>query len=409
MKTIFLLSACVATLTLSFGRAPSDTSRRSSQQEEVLTSLAAIKAATAKIEQCLATNDAVALSSIGSDSASDRSNSPASEATDGVSISQEEITALVNAVYTKAIAGIKDVAPLALDKKNISGMVLLGKQIQLILNPSQAIANELAPQFIRISNSSEVKQLRNMIVAAAQASESLIKDHDKYLKSKIYKKHVDQLKEMQEALNNASAELMVGIIRDKAKSKDSADGAYYISVIGQSLINTFSKEYAKLGLMRQYAVNDDGSLLILDAQNPISADSVEDDVVIHMIEVLEKLSTSQLDLTLSGVVMDHMTFLKSGINLPSISAGYYAVRGQKVFETSLKDGRYSFNENAKPAHILTEQELVALTGTVNALLKAALEKCNFKSPKFAPIRMLLKAKMDLTVAESVQEATAEDQ
>lgn len=413
MKTILLLSVCVASITLSFGRSPSDTSRRSSQAEEVLTSLAAIKAATAKIEQCLA--ETSAMSSVNSDTASERSNSPTVEVSGEVGIQQAEVNALVQGVYTQAIAGLKDGQPLTLEKATMTEIAMLGKKIQLILNPAQAIADELAPYFLKISNSSEVTQLRNMMVAAALSAEALIKEHDKYLKSKIYKSQVEQLKEMQGTLSGSAAELMEGIVYDKAKSKEAPEGSYHISMIGQSLINSLSKEYAKLGLMRRYAVNDDGSLVVLDAQNPITQDSVEEDAVMYALDVLAKLGTNQLDLTLAGVVMDHMTLLKSGVHLASPSHKYYAVFGKKIFVTEVKDGQYSFNKKSTPAHILTGQELVTLTGSVNTLLKTALTNCKLKSPKFAPIRMMLAAKMDLTAttdaqaSEGAQEATVESE
>lgn len=153
MKTVFLLSACVASITLSFGRAPSDTSRKSSQQEEVLTSLAAIKAATAKIEQCLAADEpfeSASLSSMNSNASSARIDSAALEASGKIGISQEAMNNLVKSLYTQAIAGIKDVTPLTLEKENMTEIVILGKKIQLILNPSQVIADELAPNFVRI-------------------------------------------------------------------------------------------------------------------------------------------------------------------------------------------------------------------------------------------------------------------
>lgn len=408
MKTVLLLSVCAVSLTLSSGRAPSETSRRrSSQQEDVLTSLAAIKAATAKIEQCLAADEAsetASLSSMNSNASSAPSDPAASEPSGDVGSRQEELNALINAVYTKAIAGIRAATP-TLQKDNMSEMIRLGQQIQLALNPAQVIANELAPQFLQISNSAEVTRLRNMISAAAQASEVLIKKYDKYFKSKIYKQHVDQLKEIRGELEEASSKIMEGVIYDKEKSKEAGEGTYYMSVVGQSLINNFSKEYVKLGLMRQYAVNDDGSLMVLDAQNAVAAESPEGDVVRSTLEILTKLSTGQFDLTFSGVVIDHMTLLKSGVNLASISHKYYAVSGLKVFETELKDGRYSFNKKAHPVHMLTEQESAALTSTVTTKLKTALERCKFKSPKFGPIRMILKAKMDLTVADDAQEAS----
>ena len=412
MKSILLLSACVASVTLCLGRPSSDTSRRSSQQEEVLSSLATIKAATAKIEQCLAANEVETLSSMESDAASERSNSPPAEISEVVNISQEEINTLVNVVYSQAISGIKDAESITLVKKNMTEIAMLGEKIQLILNPNQAIANELAPQFVRISNSSEVTQLRDMIVVAAQASEGLIKEHEKYLKSKIYKKHIEQLKEMQGVLSSLAVKLMRGIMYDKAKPKDETADGYQISVAGQVLVNTFSKAFVKLGLKRRNGVNDDGSLMELDAKTSIAQGSPEDDAVIHTLEILVKLGTSQMDLIPSGLGVDHMTLLKSGVNLSSISHQYYAVHGKKVYYATLKDGRYFFDKNAHPVHTLTDQELVTLTASVNHLLRTALERSQFRSPKFSPLRMVLKAKSNLTAIDTTsgaQEAVAESE
>jgi hypothetical protein len=413
MKAIFLLSVCVASITLSFGRAPSDTSRRSSQAEEVLTSLAAIKAATAKLEQCLAATSE--MSSVDSDTASERSNSPTAEVSETLGIQQAKVNALVNAVYTQAIAGLKSTEDFSLEKVGMAQIVKLSKQIQIILTPNRAIADELAPQCLNISSSDDVKRLREMIAAAARASEPLIQEYSKCFQSRIYKHYVTRLKVMQAALAEAASEKINKMLLYKVESKEAPEGAYSVLPTGWTFINKFSKEYAKLGLMRQVGINDDKSLMVLDAQNPITPSSLEDELVANSIKMITKLATSQLDLTLSGVVVDYMMLLKSGVNLPSLSHKYYVVFEKKVFITELKDGRYVFNQESEPVHVLTEEELITLTGMINTLLRAALERCNFKSPKFAPIRFMLAAKVDLIgtaaaqASEATQETTAENE
>ncbi|MBH1990126.1 MAG: hypothetical protein I8H80_03020 [Alphaproteobacteria bacterium] len=61
---------------------------------------------------------------------------------------------------------------------------------------------------------------------------------------------------------------------------------------------------------------------------------------------------------------------------------------------------------------MTDEELLALTGSVQSLLREALALCKLNSSKFSPVRMILKAKMDLTAivaasTEDVQEAATE--
>ncbi|QOL20261.1 hypothetical protein [Candidatus Bodocaedibacter vickermanii] len=412
MKTVLLLSMCVASVTLSFGRASSETSRRSSQAEELMTSLAAIKAATAKIEQCLAVDDVAMMSSVDSDTTSERSNSPMQEAPNGVSISQETLNALVKNVYTLAIAGVKKTEDFELENVKMTQIVQLSKQIQIMLTPEQAIADELGAQFLNISSSGDVKRLREMIVAAATASEPLIHEYKKYFKSKSHKRYVERLKTMQTDLNKAAAGMITNIVVDKARSKDVPEGVYCISPLGQSLINRFAKEYVKLGLVRQHAVNDDKSLMVLDADNPITTDSLEDEVVMHVIKTITQLATHQLDLSQSGVLFDYMLLLKSGVNLAALSHKDYIVSGRKVFPAELKDGQYFFDKKSEDVQTLTDEELLALTGSVQSLFREALALCKLTSPKFAPVRMMLKAKMDLTAivaasTEDVQEAATE--
>lgn len=404
MKSILLLAACAASITLSLGRTVSDTSRRSSNQDEVLTNLAAIKAATAKIEQCLADNEASMLLSTNTGSNYDQSISPASEVSEPITISQEKLSALIKAVYSRAIAGIKDPEAGTLVKQSMTEIAVLGEKIQLILNPNQIIANELASYFYRALKDSEVMQLKNMTSVATQASEDLIKEHRKHLKSKIYKEHIKQLKEMQGTLRTLAFERMSVMVYDQKKSKDETGNSYQISTTGKLLVNNFSKEFVKLGLKRRNAVNDDASLVVLGAETPIVKGSPEDDAVIYTLTILRSLSTSQMDLIPSGVGVNYMTLLRAGINLSLMNHAYYAVHGKKVFAATLKDGRYTFDKNAKPVHTLTDQELVVLSASVNHLLRTALKNCNFKSAALRPIRLILNAKLNLIT----DDATASD-
>jgi hypothetical protein len=199
-------------------------------------------------------------------------------------------------------------------------------------------------------------------------------------------------------------EKLKSIVYDKARSKESTDGAYYITNLGKMFVNTFSKEYVKLGLMRKDAINDDKSLMLLDSEMPITLDSVEDAAVTHAIETVAKLSTNQLDLTLSGIVFDYMLLLKSGFNFTDLNHKYHVVVGQKLIKTELKGGRYVFNKHDQADYESAEEELMALKGIVQNLLRTALQNSNFRSPKFAPIRMMLNAKLDLSVSDNSQSA-----
>lgn len=153
MKTLLLLGTCVLSVSLGFGRGPSSeaSSRRSSQQQDLLASLAAIKAATAKIEECLAIDEAEQ-STVNSSSGDSRSGSPTQVTEQGISINQEDMNRLVKDIYQIALAKLKALQADDLSKIGMGDAVRLGKQSQIMLNPSQAIADALAPQILLISN-----------------------------------------------------------------------------------------------------------------------------------------------------------------------------------------------------------------------------------------------------------------
>lgn len=397
MKTLFLFWACVLSISLGFGRGPSSetSSRRSSsQQQDLLASLAAIKAATAKIEECLAIDEAE-LSSESSSSGDSRSGSPTQVIDQGISINQEDMNRLVNDVYEIALAKLKAFQTIDVSKIGTVEAVRLGKQSQIMLNPSQAIADALVAQILLISNSSDVKQLRKMILDAALASRPLIEEYNRYVHSKDYRPKVYGLKRMQLALEAKVQEKLEDIVYDKKRSDESSDGSYYISSHGGMLINNFSSEYVKLGLMRKNGISKEKSLMLLDYQTPIVSGSVEHQIVTDTVETLTKLSASRLDLTLSGIVIDYMMLLKAGINFPSLSHKYYAVVGKKLFKTELKDRAYLVNKEAQVDYEMTEEEFIALKGIVQGVLTKALEQSKLKAHKFLPIRLMLNAKQEL--------------
>ncbi len=402
MKTLLLLGACVLSISLGFGRGASSETfsrRSSSQQQDLLANLAAIKAATAKIEESLAIDEAER-STVNSSSGDSRSGSPIQVTEQRISINQEDMNRLVNDIYQIALAKLKALQTDDVSKIGMGEAVRLGKQSQIMLNPSQAIADALAPQILLISNSFDVKQFRKMILDAALGSRHLIEEYNRYVQSKDYRSKVYRLKQMQLALDAKVQEKLRDIVYDKKRSDESSDGSYYISSHGRMLINNFANEYVKLGLMRKNGITKDKSLMRLDSNRPIIPGSVERQIVTDTIETLFGLGTSQLDLTHSGIVIDYMMLLKAGINFPSLSHKYYTVVGKKLFKTEHQDGSYVVNKDAKVDYDMAEEELIALKGIVQGVLTKALEQSKLKAHMFLPIRLMLSAKLELPANDS---------
>jgi hypothetical protein len=161
--------------------------------------------------------------------------------------------------------------------------------------------------------------------------------------------------------------------------------------------------------MRKDGINDDKSLRRLESETPIAKNSVDHQIVTHAVEALARLCTNHLDLTISGVVVDYMLLLKSGINIPSLSHKYYIVLDKKLLKAELKDGRYVFNKDAKADYEMTEEELMALRSIVQYVFRSAFQNSNLRAHKFIPIRRMLSSKLDLFVndnPENLEEASA---
>lgn len=262
------------------------------------------------------------------------------------------------------------------------------------MDPGRVINDELAAQSLQVGQSAASRKL---LATAIEENKALIDEYSELKNIKKAKNYFQQLEKLKGVLMTKAK----GILVDFLESKNTDDG-YELTLLGATLINSFSLQLAKNGVFRQYFVDKKGKPTLFHSAVQIESDSSQDNAVTHIIDLLSAMVLHQLDINTLEIVFNSRIINQSFIKVADSEHNTYIVNNTNIKVARFQEDESSFaaGKQKNPPHQLTDPEIRSLQTVVTTVVKQTLREAKLRSVAFHPLLIAIHLKPDTEISES---------